>query len=322
MQGGPTIGSDHARCGTGRVRRPYHVPDRATGAVLGNSDGLTCTYLTEAHRQAAASLRDWMHAAGMTAEIDAVGNVTGHYLAAASDAKTLIVGSHYDTVRNAGNFDGWLGILTALAVVEHLNRTGRRLPFGLDLIGFAEEEGVRFAQPYIGSSAVAGCFDMSVLQRRDAKGISIGELIGKAGFDPEEAIPKLARRPEDLVGYLELHIEQGPVLLQENLPVGIVTSIAGAARHLVTVIGVAGHTGTVPMALRRDAAAAAAEIVLAVEARCTQPQMPTLLGTVGRLDVPDGAINVIPGRCELSLDIRAGDDAHARCGRRRHSCRD
>jgi hydantoinase/carbamoylase family amidase len=270
------------------------------------ADGLTCTYLTPTHRAVAAELRDLMRAAGMSAEIDGVGNAVGRYAAADPAAKTLIVGSHYDTVLNAGNYDGRLGILAGLVAVEHLQRTGRRLPFHLDVIGFAEEEGVRFSAHYIGSSAIAGRFDMRLLQRRDAGGASVADLIHKAGFDPE-SIPSLARRPQDLLGYLEVHIEQGPILLQEELPLGIVTSIAGTARYSVTVTGQVGHAGTVPMVLRRDAAAAAAEIVLYVERRCGAT--PTLVGTVGRLSVPDGAINVIPGRCELSLDIRAADDA-------------
>jgi hydantoinase/carbamoylase family amidase len=268
--------------------------------------GLTCTYLTPAHRAVAAELRDLMRAAGMTAEIDGVGNVVGRYAAADPAAKTLIIASHYDTVINAGSYDGRLGILTGLLAVEELHRTGRLLPFHVDVIGFAEEEGVRFAAHYIGSSAIAGRFDMRLLQRRDAGGQSVADVIHKAGFNPE-AIPSLARRPQDLLGYLEVHIEQGPVLLQEGLPIGIVTSIAGTARYAVTVAGMAGHAGTVPMPGRRDAAAAAAEIVLYVERRCAAA--PTLVGTVGRLNVPGGAINVIPGRCDLSLDIRAADDA-------------
>jgi hydantoinase/carbamoylase family amidase len=270
------------------------------------ADGLTCTYLTPAHRKVAAELRDLMSAAGMTAEIDGVGNVVGRYAAADPAAKTLIIASHYDTVINGGNYDGRLGILTGLVAVEELHRTGRRLPFHVDVIGFAEEEGVRFAAHYIGSGAIAGRFDMQLLQRRDAGGQSVADVIHKAGFDPE-AIPSLARRPQDLLGYLEVHIEQGPVLLQEGLPVGIVTSIAGTARYGVTITGMAGHAGTVPMSGRRDAAAAAAEIVLYVERRCATA--PTLVGTVGRLNVPGGAINVIPGRCDFSLDIRAADDA-------------
>ena len=270
-------------------------------------DGLTCTYLTPAHRAAADDLRELMRAAGMTVEIDGVGNVVGRYAAADPAAtKTLIVASHYDTVLNAGSYDGRLGILAGLVAVEHLNRSGRRLPFHLEVIGFAEEEGVRFSAHYIGSSAIAGCFDMRVLQRRDAGGQSVADVMHKAGFDPE-AIPSLARRPQDLLGYIEVHIEQGPVLLQEGLPLGIVTSIAGTVRYSVSITGQVGHAGTVPMALRRDAAAAAAEIVLFVERRCAAA--PTLVGTVGRLSVPGGAINVIPGRCELSLDIRAADDA-------------
>ncbi|HTC06659.1 MAG TPA: allantoate amidohydrolase [Xanthobacteraceae bacterium] len=268
-------------------------------------DGLTCTYLSPAHKAAAAQLRDWMQAAGLAARIDAVGNVVGRYPSAAPAAKTLIVGSHYDTVVNAGRFDGRLGILTALAVAEHLAGIGRPLPFHLDVIGFAEEEGVRFAAPYLGSNAIAGRFDVAVLQRSDKDGVKLGSLLQEQGVD-RDAVKALARRPETLRGYLEVHIEQGPVLLDKDLPVGIVTAIAGSARFHISVRGTAGHAGTVPMALRHDAAAAAAEIVLAVERRCSETA--NLVGTVGQLAVPHGLINVIPGNCELSLDVRAGDN--------------
>jgi N-carbamoyl-L-amino-acid hydrolase len=268
-------------------------------------DGLTCTYLSPAHKAAAAQLRDWMQAAGLAAQIDAVGNVVGRYPSAAAAARTLIVASHYDTVVNAGRFDGRLGILTALAVAEHLAGIGQPLPFHLDVIGFAEEEGVRFAAPYLGSSAIAGRFDAAVLQRSDKDGVRLGSLLQEQGVD-RDAIARLARPPETLRGYLEVHIEQGPVLLDRNLPVGIVTAIAGSARFHISVRGTAGHAGTVPMALRHDAAAAAAEIVLAVERRCSETA--NLVGTVGQLAVPHGLINVIPGNCELSLDVRAGDD--------------
>jgi beta-ureidopropionase / N-carbamoyl-L-amino-acid hydrolase len=267
---------------------------------------LACTYLTPAHRATANELAQWMRDAGMAVEIDGVANVVGRYPAAAPGAKTLVVGSHYDTVVDAGKYDGRLGILTGLVVIEHLNRIGRRLPVTVELIAFSEEEGLRFSASYIGSAAVAGSFDRALLERRDEGGVSLADAVAKTGFDPG-AIATLARRREDLAGYLEVHIEQGPVLLQEGLPVGIVTSIAGTARYSVTVAGMAGHAGTVPMALRRDAAAAAAEIVLYVERRCAAA--PTLVGTVGRLNVPGGAINVIPGRCDLSLDIRAADNA-------------
>ncbi|MBX9776552.1 MAG: allantoate amidohydrolase [Xanthobacteraceae bacterium] len=269
------------------------------------SDGLTCTYLTPPHRAVAAELKKWMHDAGMSADIDAVGNVVGRYRSDNPSARTLILGSHYDTVRNAGHYDGRLGILTALVAVEHLHQSGRKLPFNVDVIAFSEEEGVRFSTPYIGSSAMAGQFDTSVLDRSDGEGHRLGDVMRAAGFDPK-LIPTLARRPQDLIGYLEVHIEQGPVLLHEDFPVGIVTSIAGSVRQRVSIAGTAGHAGTVPMALRHDAAAAAAEIVLYVERRCAAA--PTLVGTVGELRVPGGAINVIPGHCELTIDIRAGDD--------------
>jgi beta-ureidopropionase / N-carbamoyl-L-amino-acid hydrolase len=269
------------------------------------SDGLTCTYLSGAHVAAAAHLETWMRAAGLAAHIDLLGNVVGRY-ASPGATKTLIVGSHYDTVANAGRFDGRLGILTGVVVAEQLQRTGKRLPFHLEVIGFAEEEGARFSLPYLGSNAIAGCFDEAALQRRDRNGVSLGEILQEKGVDLA-GIRSLARRPETLCGYLEVHIEQGPVLLRENVPVGIVTSIAGAARYQLTVHGVTGHAGTVPMSLRHDAAAAAAEVILAVEQRCSAGVH--LVGTVGQLSVPDGLINVIPGRCELSMDLRANDDA-------------
>jgi len=269
-------------------------------------DGLMCTYLSPAHKATAAQLCEWMRAAGLQTQIDAVGNVVGRCVSAATTAKTLLVGSHYDTVADAGQFDGRLGILTALVVAEHLNRIGRRLPFHLDVIGFAEEEGVRFSAPYLGSSAIAGRFEEAILQQCDKNGVSLAAVLQERGAD-FAAIEALARRPETMRGYLELHIEQGPVLLQRELPVGIVTAIAGSARFRITIRGVAGHAGTVPMSVRHDAAAAAAEIILAVEQRCATAA--TLVGTVGQLAVPHGLINVIPGCCEFSLDVRAGDDA-------------
>jgi allantoate deiminase/N-carbamoyl-L-amino-acid hydrolase len=271
-----------------------------------SSDGLTCTYLSPAHRSVAAEIRDWLRHAGLAAEIDAVGNVVARYAAADPAARTLILASHYDTVRNAGKYDGRLGVLAALVLVEHLARCGRRLPFHLDVIAFSEEEGVRFSSSFLGSSALAGRFDPALLERRDADGHALAAVMRGAGLDPAR-IPALARRGDELLGYLEVHIEQGPILLEEGLPVGIVSAIAGTVRALVTITGTAGHAGTVPMARRHDAAAAAAELVLYVERRCAQA--PTLVGTVGQLAVPDGAINIIPGRCELSLDIRAADDA-------------
>ena len=268
-------------------------------------EGLTCTYLSPAHRTVAAEIRDLMHQAGLVTEVDAVANVIGRYPAREESARTLIVASHYDTVRNAGKYDGRLGILIALVLAEHLKRLNRKLPFHLDVIAFSEEEGVRFSSSFIGSRAVAGRFDARLLECRDAEGVSLAAAMAEAGLDPAK-IPALARRREELMGYLEVHIEQGPVLLEAGLPVGIVSAIAGSVRSMITITGTAGHAGTVPMARRHDAAAAAAELVLYVEKRCAQA--PTLVGTVGQLAIPDGAINIIPGRCVLSLDVRAGDD--------------
>ncbi len=265
-----------------------------------------CTFFSPAHKAVAAQLSDWMNAAGLKSVIDPIGNVVGRYASAAPGAKTLIVGSHYDTVANAGQFDGRLGILTALVVAEHLQQGGRQLPFHLDVIAFSEEEGVRFSAPYLGSSAIAGNFDEDVLARRDIGGTSLATVLRKENVGFAE-IQALAYGRDMLRGYLEVHIEQGPVLLQKDLPLGVVTSIAGSTRYRIAVQGVAGHAGTVPMALRRDAAAAAAEIVLAVERRCSA--VPNLVGTVGQLRVPHGLINVIPGYCELSLDVRSTEDA-------------
>jgi allantoate deiminase/N-carbamoyl-L-amino-acid hydrolase len=267
---------------------------------------LTCTYLGVAHRATAAAIRDWMLGAGLDASIDAIGNVVGRWRGDGTVGTTLITGSHYDTVIDAGRYDGRLGILLPIACVAELRQRGVCLPFDLEIVAFADEEGVRYKSTFLGSSALAGSFDAALLDSVDAAGITMRDAISAAGLDAH-AIGSLARDPATLAGYVEVHIEQGPVLLDAGRPLGVVTSIAGSVRLLVTIIGQAGHAGTVPMALRRDAAAAAAEIVLAVERCCSA--RPGLVGTVGKLDVPNGAINVIPGRCELSIDVRAGDDA-------------
>lgn len=275
------------------------------GTISDSLENLTCAYMTPAHRRTAGQLRDWMEQAGMDAQIDAVGNVVGRYAALQGDAKTLITGSHYDTVRNGGKYDGRLGILLPIALVRHLNQRGERLPFHLEVIGFAEEEGVRFRSTFLGSSAITGRFAPSLLEKQDGEGVSMRAALTAAGHDPA-GIAAIARDPASLLGFVEVHIEQGPVLLERGLPVGVVTAIAGSSRYLVELAGVASHAGTTPMGMRRDAAAAAAEIVLLVEARCSGRG--SLVGTVGQLEVPSGSVNVIPGQCRLSLDIRAASD--------------
>jgi beta-ureidopropionase / N-carbamoyl-L-amino-acid hydrolase len=268
-------------------------------------DNLTCSYLSHAHQAVAAQIREWMLAAGMSVTIDAIGNVVGRLRCGRPAAKAFITGSHYDTVIDAGRYDGRLGIVLPIVCAMELQQAARPLPFDLEIIAFADEEGVRFKSTFLGSSAVAGSFDSTLLDSVDAQGISMREALRSAGFDPE-AIAAIARDPQQLLGYAEVHIEQGPLLLNENLAVGVVTAIAGSVRYSVSITGLAGHAGTVPMNLRRDAAAAAAEIVLAVERHCSGT--PGLVGTVGKLSVPNGAINVIPGQCDLTIDLRAGDD--------------
>jgi allantoate deiminase/N-carbamoyl-L-amino-acid hydrolase len=275
------------------------------GAISDDEQGLTCAYMTPGHQRTAARIAEWMRDAGMDARIDDAGNVVGRYAALDPAAKTLITGSHYDTVRNGGKYDGRLGILLPVAIVKQLNARGERLPFHLEVIGFAEEEGVRFRSTFLGSNAITGRFDMSLLDRSDADGVTMRDALRQAGHDPAR-IPAIARDPASLLGYVEVHIEQGPVLLEKGLPLGVVTAIAGSSRHLVELEGLASHAGTTPMAMRRDAAAAAAEIVLLVEQRCANQG--SLVGTVGQLQVPDGSVNVVPGRCRLSLDIRAATD--------------
>jgi N-carbamoyl-L-amino-acid hydrolase len=276
------------------------------GAWSDAEDGLTCAYMTPAHRRTASQLAEWMREAGMDAHIDAVGNVVGRYAAARPGARTLMTGSHYDTVRDGGRYDGRLGVLLPIAVVRYLHTCGERLPFNLEVVGFAEEEGVRFKSTFLGSSAIAGRFDMAQLDQVDADGITMRQALADAGHD-SAAIAAIARDPAQLLGFVEVHIEQGPVLLERGLPLGVVTAIAGSSRYLVELTGVASHAGTTPMGMRKDAAAAAAEIVLLVERRCSGNG--ALVGTVGQLQVPNGSVNVVPGQCKLSLDIRAADDA-------------
>jgi OHCU decarboxylase len=303
-------------CRIARFRLADLVDDAIGDAIIAMAEDLarfsetpgmlSCSYLTPTHRATAARIRDFMLAAGLEVHVDALGNVVGVLRGDGRTPKRLLTGSHYDTVINAGKFDGRLGILLAVAVAGTLRRAGSTLPFSLEIIAFAEEEGVRFKSTFLGSRAVAGRFDPRALDSTDAEGISMREAILAAGNDPA-AIAAIARHPEEVLGFVEVHIEQGPVLLDAGAAVGVVTSIAGCIRHIVTVEGLSGHAGTVPMPLRRDAAAAAAEMVLAVERRCSSE--PGLVGTVGKLEVPGGAINVIPGRCEFSIDVRSGRDA-------------
>ncbi|HTT14119.1 MAG TPA: 2-oxo-4-hydroxy-4-carboxy-5-ureidoimidazoline decarboxylase [Burkholderiaceae bacterium] len=265
---------------------------------------LTVTYLTDAHRACAQRLSHWMREdCGFdSVEIDAVGNVVGVYYGKDRNAKRLLTGSHYDTVRNGGKYDGRLGIFVAMACVRELSRAGKRLPFGFEVIGFAEEEGQRYKAVFLGSGALTGHFDMGWLDQADVDGVTMRQAMERAGLCMPD-IPKLARDAAKYLGFVEVHIEQGPVLNEIDLPLGIVTSINGSVRYIGEIIGMASHAGTTPMDRRRDAAVAAAELVQYVRKRAAS--VPHLVGTVGMLEVPSGSINVVPGRCRFSLDIRA-----------------
>ncbi|HZF84758.1 MAG TPA: 2-oxo-4-hydroxy-4-carboxy-5-ureidoimidazoline decarboxylase [Burkholderiaceae bacterium] len=268
---------------------------------------LTVTYLTDAHRAAAAQIAADMRACGFdTVEIDAVGNVVGRYHPAQAGARYLLTGSHYDTVRNGGKYDGRLGIFVPMACVRELKKQGRRLPFAFEVVGFAEEEGQRYKATFLGSGALIGDFKPEWLEQKDADGITMREAMAHAGLNPQD-IPKIQRDPAKYLGFVEVHIEQGPVLNELDLPLGIVTSINGSVRYVGEVIGMASHAGTTPMDRRRDAACAVAELILFAEARAGKDR--DSVATVGMLQVPNGSINVVPGNCRFSLDIRAPNDA-------------
>ena len=268
---------------------------------------LTVTYLTDAHRACAAQISGWMRDVGFdSVHIDAVGNVVGRYEGATPDAKTLLTGSHYYTVRNGGKYDGRLGIFVPMACVRELKRQNRRLPFAFEVVGFAEEEGQRYKATFLGSGALIGHFDQRWLDQKDVDGITMREAMQHAGLKLED-IPKIQRDPARYLGFVEVHIEQGPVLTELDLPLGIVTSINGSVRYVGEVIGMASHAGTTPMDRRRDAAAAVAELILYTEQRAAKDG--DSVGTVGMLEVPSGSINVVPGRCKFSLDLRAPNNA-------------
>jgi allantoate deiminase len=307
------------------------------GSISEEPERLTRRYGTEEMRQANAFVAKWMRVAGMQTRSDAIGNLIGRYEGSSPDARTFLLGSHLDTVRDAGKYDGPLGVMVALACVERLHARDERLPFALEIYAFADEEGLRYHTAYLGSSVAAGSFDSSILTREDADGISLVQAIHTFGGDPDH-LTESARRPDELLGYAEIHIEQGPTLEERGYPVGLVSAIQGQTRIAVTFTGEAGHAGTVPMWMRHDALCAAAELVLAAEmlakgaVTADSPyaqgsitlgtalrvltstgdghpsHVQDFLATVGQLTVEPGASNVIPGRATLSLDVRHPDD--------------
>ena len=268
---------------------------------------LTVTYLTDAHRACARDIAQGMRDVGFDeVSIDAVGNVVGRYHAASAGAKYLMTGSHYDTVRNGGKYDGRLGFFVPMVCVQQLHQQHKRLPFGIEVVAFAEEEGQRYKATFLGSGALIGDFKPEWLDQQDAEGITLRAAMLHAGLNLDD-IPALRRDPAKYLGFVEVHIEQGPVLNELNLPLGVVTSINGSVRYQCEVIGTASHAGTTPMDRRRDAACAVAELALYMEQRAAQDG--DSVATIGQWQVPNGSINVVPGRCTFSLDMRAPTNA-------------
>ena len=291
-------------------------------------DRLTRRFATPPMLQIHDTISSWLRNIGMTVEIDAISNLIGRYECrgeACSRSQTLLLGSHLDTVRNAGKYDGLLGVMVALACLERLHARGEHLPFSIELIGFADEEGLRYRSVYIGSKAITGTFEPDDLNLLDEDGISLADAVSAIGGNPD---PQVLRTPRwsrsELLGYCEVHIEQGPVLEAHNLPLAVVSSIVGQKRILLQFTGESGHAGTLPMTLRRDALCAAAEFVLAVET--LGRSIPGLVATVGQLQVHPGASNVVPNQVQLSVDIRHENDswreqcAHHLNERAQHIC--
>ena len=266
---------------------------------------ITRTFLSHPMKTVHQLLEFWMRDAGMTVRVDAIGNVIGRYEGDRPNAKALLIASHVDTVPNAGKFDGILGVVLGIAAVKALSLADKRLPFALEVIAFSEEEGVRFATPFLGSRAVVGTFTRDLLDKHDARGITIEEAVRNFGFEPG-LIPQAMYRKQDVFGYLEVHIEQGPVLESKRLPIGAVEAIVGQTRARLTFKGQSAHAGTTPMNLRKDALLGATELVLEAE-RMAKATL-GLVATVGSLEVSPGAGNVIPAEAKLSLDVRHAED--------------
>jgi allantoate deiminase len=289
-------------------RRPIARCDILGVAPFSEDDQfLNRPYLTESHRNALERVESWMTAAGMGVRLDPIGNLVGRYEALEPGAPTLLIGSHIDTVRDGGRYDGALGVMLGIECVEAFHRQGRRLPFAIEVIAFGDEEGSRFPASMMCSAALYRGVDPASLALTDENGVSVAEALARFGLDAA-AVAQAKRAPGEILAYIEAHIEQGPVLEAENLPIGIVTGIASQLRLKARFTGEAGHAGTTPMRLRRDAVAAAAAGILAVERVCTNGQ-PHLVGTVGRIITSTTAFNVIAGEAEIGIDLRAGSRA-------------
>jgi len=268
-------------------------------------DAYTRLYLSQEHRNAADWISSIMKDAGMTVREDAVGNIIGRYEAAQLESRAVVLGSHFDTVPNGGNYDGIVGIMIAIECVASLNEEGRRLPFAIEVYAFADEEGARFTTGFLTSSTVAEGVINFPFNRLDADGISLSQALHAFGLDPEK-VGEAKRQKNEFLAFIELHIEQGPVLENQDLPICPVTSINGQTRMQISVSGQAGHAGTVPMLMRRDALAGAAQMICGVEEICKGNK--SLVGTVGTLTLTPGVLNVIPGEVVFGIDLRSEVD--------------
>ncbi|MBZ5876856.1 MULTISPECIES: M20 family metallo-hydrolase [Chromohalobacter] len=274
--------------------------------------GVTRLFCSEEHRRVLTLIGDWMREAGLTPELDASGNLVGRNARALAGERTLILGSHQDTVIEGGKYDGMLGVALPLQALQALKEEGIELPYGIEVVAFGDEEGTRFQSTLIGSRALAGTFQVETLDAKDVDGVSLGEALRDFGGDPG-AIPALARAPEQVLGFCEVHIEQGPVLEQRDHAVGVVTALTGIERHRITLTGKAGHAGTTPMPGRHDALVGAAEMV--VEADRVLNATQELVGVIGKLDVRPNAVNVIPAEATFTLELRSPDPRVRRVGR-------
>jgi len=273
-------------------------------AACSDEPGFTTrTFLSDSMRKVHGMIGVWMTAAGMEVRVDPAGNLRGVYAGASTDARRVLIGSHLDTVPHAGAFDGVLGVVMGVSLIESLHR--RRLPYSIEVIGFSDEEGVRFGVPFIGSRAVVGELDAALLAAQDANDVSVAQAIRNFKLDPSRMAD--ARADANPLGYLEFHIEQGPLLESVDCPLAIVDRINGRTAAEVTFVGAAGHAGTTPMTTRRDAVAGAAEWIGCVEAQARGTR--GLVATTGRIDAEPGATNVIAGRCRVTIDVRHPDDS-------------
>lgn len=271
-----------------------------------DKEGVTRLCASQEHEEANQKLHDWMTISGMEVRMDNAANLIGRYPSANPDAKTLIFGSHQDTVPNGGKYDGILGVILPIALVNYFHNNQLEFPFHIDVIAFSDEEGTRFQSTLLGSKAISGIFDPAMLTAEDANGVSMRDALVSFGCNPD-LISEDAYEKENVLGFVELHIEQGPQLEQANLPVGVVTAMTGIERHTLSIIGKASHAGTVPMDLRQDALVGAAQVIHMFDQLCKREE--DLVGVVGKIANYPNGVNVIPQQTDITIELRSPNDA-------------